>query len=77
MVGSNIFFNSKHSLGFPIGSGAIEATWAGRTEVGSTVVGFRGKFIACCDVADPLSPGPPPRGPTTLKKMDNQDGVES
>lgn len=67
VAGSNIFFNSKHSLGVPIGSGAREATCVGRTVLGRTAVGLRGMVIACCEGAAPFIAGTP-RVPTTLQK---------
>lgn len=66
MAGSNIFFKSKHSLGIPIGSGAMEITWAGRIDVGSNVAALVMK--ACCEGADPFVAGTP-RAPTTLEKV--------
>lgn len=57
-----MFFKSKHSLGFPIGSGAIEVTTcAGRDAgIGTMPAGpLTGKVTACCAGADPLSTGAP------------------
>ena len=61
-----MFFKSKHSLGFPIGSGAIEVMTcagkaAGRAAGRGTVPDgpLTGKVTACCAGADPLSTGAP------------------
>lgn len=67
--GSNIFFNSKHSLGFPTGSGTIDAiSCAGRTGVG-IAAGAPPKaiLIDCWVGADPFSPGTP-SDPATLQQ---------
>lgn len=60
VVGSNIFFNSKHSVGVPTGS----ATWVGIICVGRAGAGINpglptGKLIACWAGADPFTVGKP------------------
>lgn len=67
VAGSNIFFNSKHSLGVPIGSEAMVTTCAGRTGIGRMAVGLMGIVIDCCNGADPFSTGTP-RDATALQK---------
>ena len=47
VAGSNIFFRSKHSLGFPIGSVATEVTSAGRAGAGTAVCPLKGKVMPC------------------------------
>lgn len=60
MVGSNIFFNSKHSLGVPTGS----ITWVGIICVGRAGTGINpglpiGRLTACWPGADPFIMGKP------------------
>lgn len=47
VAGSNIFFRSKHSLGFPIGSGAKEVKSAGRAGTVTEGCPFIGKVMPC------------------------------
>lgn len=60
-MGSNIFFSSKHSLGFPMGSEAMgEIIWVGKTGTGTgTAAGtWMGRAPGWVGVA-PLTKGAP------------------
>lgn len=69
VFGSNMFFNSKHSLGSPTGSEPEdEATRAGRAEAASAACPLTGRPTACWFGGGPLITGTP-RDPAILQNM--------
>lgn len=69
VAGSNIFFNSKHSLGVPTGSAAgVGIACAGRAGPETAACPLTGKLRACGFGADPFSTGAP-REPAMLQKV--------
>lgn len=65
VAGSNIFFSSKHSLGWPTESRAVVDMIGGRIGVGYAAWPLTGKVTACGFGADPLRRGTP-REPVML-----------
>lgn len=60
MLGSNIFFNNKHSLGIPTGSATgVGMTCVGRTDAGITPGLPKGMLKACWTGTDPFTVGTP------------------